>query len=93
MIDFYKHGDWNAVCFQCGRKKKASELKKHWQGYWVCPEHWEARHPQDFVRAVPDNMPPPWAQPAPVDIEVVLGVSTSIVGLAVVGYSVVGTLS
>ena len=31
-------------------------------GYFVCPEHWEPRHPQDFVRPVPDNMSVPWAQ-------------------------------
>jgi len=60
-------GNWNAVCYQCGRKRKASILVRHWQGYYVCPEHWEARQPQDFVRAVPDVQTPPWAQPAPAD--------------------------
>jgi len=61
--DYFQLGDWNAVCFECGRKRKASTLKKHWQGYYVCPEHWEARQPQDFVRSVPDVITPPWAQP------------------------------
>jgi len=61
--DFLELGDWNAVCFQCGRKRKASTMVKHWQGYWVCPEHWEARHPQDFVRGIKDIMTPPWVQP------------------------------
>jgi hypothetical protein len=61
--DFWEGGTWNAVCFQCGRKRKASEMKRHWQGYYVCPEHWEARHPQDFVRSIPDRMGVPWAQP------------------------------
>lgn len=56
-------GDWNAACFECGREKKASELVKHWQGYWVCPEHWEPRHPQDFVGKVPPSEPVPWSQP------------------------------
>jgi hypothetical protein len=58
-------GDWNAVCFECGMKRKASTLKKHWRGYMVCPEHWEARHPQDFVRGVPDAQQPEWTQPMP----------------------------
>lgn len=62
--DYLQLGDWNAVCFECGRKRKATELKKHWQGYWVCPEHWEPRHPQDFVRAVRDDQTPPFTQPA-----------------------------
>jgi hypothetical protein len=61
--DYLELGDWNAACYQCGRKFKASQLKKHWQGFWVCPQHWEARHPQDFVRSIVDNMTPPWAQP------------------------------
>lgn len=61
--DFWTSGEWNAVCFECGRKRKASTLKKNWQGYYVCKEHWEPRQPQDFVRSVPDVITPPWAQP------------------------------
>ena len=66
--DYYAPGDWNVVCFECGRKRKASMMKKNWQGYWVCPEHWEPRQPQDFVRAVPDQQTPPWVQPMPADV-------------------------
>lgn len=65
--DHWAEGDWNAVCFECGRKRKAGTLRKHWQGYYVCPEHWEPRQPQDFVRALPDNQTPPWVQPMPTD--------------------------
>lgn len=66
--DYLELGDWNAVCYQCGRKRKASMLRKHWQGYYVCPEHWEARQPQDFVRGVPERPTPPWVQPMPADV-------------------------
>lgn len=59
----FEPGDWNAVCRRCGAQKKASTLRRQWQGYYVCPEHWEPRHPQDFVRAVPDNPGVPWSQP------------------------------
>lgn len=65
--DHWAEGDWNTVCFECGRKRKASSLRKHWQGYYVCPEHWEPRQPQDFVRSVPDVQTPPWVQPMPAD--------------------------
>ena len=65
--DYFAPGDWNAVCYDCGRKRKASEMVRHWQGHWVCKEHWEPRHPQDFVRAVPDQQTPPWVQPMPAD--------------------------
>lgn len=63
--DYYARGDWNAQCYVCGGKFKASALKRHWQGYWVCEKDWEPRHPQDFVRSVKDNMTPPWTQPWP----------------------------
>ena len=56
-------GDWNAACYECGRKKKATTLKKHWRGYWVCPDHWEPRHPQDFVGPVPQPSVPSFVQP------------------------------
>lgn len=65
--DYLDLGNWNVVCFQCGRKFKAFEMRKHWQGYWVCPEHWEPREAQDFVKGVPDNPTPPWVQPEPAD--------------------------
>ena len=65
--DYLDLGDWNAQCYQCGHKFKASMLKRHWQGYYVCPDHWEPRQPQDFVRGVPDVQTPPWAQPWPAD--------------------------
>lgn len=61
--DYYVEGDWNAACSMCGRKRKASGMERNWQGMWRCPEHNEPRHPQDFVRAVPDNPTPPWVQP------------------------------
>lgn len=66
--DYLKLGDWNAVCYECGMKFKASTLKKHWQGYYVCPEHWEPRQPQDFVRGTADIQTPPWTQPMPADV-------------------------
>lgn len=63
--DYLDLGDWNAVCYECGRKFKASQLIKHWRGYWVCQQHWEPRHPQDFVRGIPDHPAPPFVQPMP----------------------------
>lgn len=69
QADFLELGDWNAVCAQCNRKRKASTMRQlpagvPGAGMFVCfPEHWDARHPQEFVRAVPDNMTVPWAQP------------------------------
>lgn len=70
--DYLELGTWNAVCFECGCKRKANYLRKHWQGYWVCPEHWEPRPAQDFVKATIDNQTAPWTQPEPGDVFVVI---------------------
>ena len=62
--DFYKKGDYNAICDVCGFKRKASELRLRWDGYRVCAEDWEPRQPQDFVRsAVADPVPVEWTRP------------------------------
>lgn len=67
--DYLALGDYNVLCGQCGRKRKASECRilppgVPGSGLLVCyPEHWDARHPQEFVKAVPDNMSVPLAQP------------------------------
>lgn len=61
--DYLAPGDWNTVCYQCGFKRKASTMLRYWQGYYVCPEHWEPRQPQDFVRSIPDVQTAPWQQP------------------------------
>lgn len=63
MADAFVLGDYNAVCFECQKKYKASQLKKHWQGYYVCVSCYEPRHPQDFVRSPPAEKAPPWTQP------------------------------
>jgi len=91
--DHWAGGDWNAVCFECGRKRKASTLKKNWQGYYVCPEHWEPRQQQDFVRAVPDVITPPWAQPMPEDtftsVCSIVG-REALTGLSIAGCAIAG---
>jgi hypothetical protein len=60
-------GTWNATCDACGRKFKASRLRKRWDGFMVCEREWEPRHPQDFVRArpSPDPAPLPWTRTQP----------------------------
>lgn len=65
QADYYAPGDYNAQCYECGRKFKASMLRRYWQGYYLCPDHWNERQPQDFARAVRDVQTPPWSQPMP----------------------------
>ena len=61
--DYYKRGDWNAICDRCGAKYKASQLKMEWDNLWVCRECWEVRHPQDFVKGVEDDQTVPISRP------------------------------
>lgn len=58
----YVHGDWNAVCDVCGFEWKGSQLRKRWDGLMACPWDWEPRQPQDFVRAKPDRLEPPFTR-------------------------------
>jgi len=52
--DFFKIGDWNALCDRCGFKYKRSDLQYTWDNLLVCDKCWEPRHPQDFVRGRKD---------------------------------------
>lgn len=63
--DYLALGDHNAICYFCGMKGKASKMVRNWQGFFVHPEHNEERHPQDFVRPVPDDQSVEWSQPPP----------------------------
>jgi len=63
----YDKGDWNSICDVCGRKYKASLLKQRWDGLMCCPQDWEIRQPQDFVRGVPDPQLVPWVRDEPTD--------------------------
>ena len=56
--DYFKHGDYNAFCDVCGFKYKASELRKRWDGMMCCKDDWEPRHPQEFLRSVPERKIP-----------------------------------
>ena len=52
--DYWKPGDYNALCDRCGLKFKRSELRYTWDRLLVCDKCWEPRHPQDFVRGRKD---------------------------------------
>lgn len=50
----FKKRDPKSCCQLCGFDFNRSQLRKTWRGTWVCPECWEPRNAQDFVRGVPD---------------------------------------
>lgn len=62
QADFFSPGNWNFYCDICGAKRKSSEARKTWDGFYVCKEHKEERNPQDFVRGVKDDQSVPWTR-------------------------------
>lgn len=60
-------GNWNVLCDSCGRKFKASQVKKRWDGLMVCEEDWEMRHPSDFLRVQKEKISVPFSRPYPAE--------------------------
>jgi hypothetical protein len=46
----YKPGDHWVQCDRCASIIRSSDAMQTWDGLIVCPDDWEIRHPQDFVR-------------------------------------------
>ena len=63
----YVSGQFNVICDVCGKKIKAGEAKHRWDGFVVCKDDFEQRHPQDFVRARQDKITVPFTRPRPLD--------------------------
>ena len=59
----YTPGDWNAQCDVCGRRWKASQLRKRWDGVMVCKDDFELRHPQELIRPVIEKNDMPFTRP------------------------------
>lgn len=58
-------GNWNALCDSCGRKFKALDLRKRWDGLMVCEEDYELRHDQDFLRVQKEKITVDFSRPYP----------------------------
>ena len=65
MKNYFKSGSWNLTCDRCSKKIKAEEAKIDWQGFVVCPDDFEHRHPQDFVKAKTDRITVLFTRPIP----------------------------
>lgn len=65
MKNYFDSGNWNALCDSCGRKFKASDLRRRWDGLLVCKEDYEMRHPSDFLRVQKEKISVPFSRPYP----------------------------
>jgi len=59
--DWFFDSSWNIRCQECYKKIKAQDAKRRWDHLLVCPECWEIRNPQDFVKGIPDNPSVPFS--------------------------------
>lgn len=71
--NWFKSGEYNAICDVCGFKRKDNQLIPRWDGLMVCSPIvkqgcWEPRHPQDFIRPIPDQKALPWTRPENIDL-------------------------
>lgn len=64
----YKKGDNLVTCDRCGFTIYASESKMTWDGLVVCPDDWEPRHPQDYLRGVKEDQSVRVSRPAPTNV-------------------------
>jgi hypothetical protein len=55
------------ICQRCGLEYPRNVLRKEWTGLLVCPDDFDRRHPQDFVRGVPDQQAVRDPAPEPTD--------------------------
>jgi hypothetical protein len=92
----YIGGNHWVICDRCGCAIRASDIRITWEGYAVCQDDWEPRHPQDFVRAREDRIAPEgpvrpdaYVQPPMIVSPVnTLGVA----GYAIAGYAIAGVV-
>lgn len=90
---YYKSGSWNFICEVCGQQYKAEQMRKRWDGVITCPNDWEPRHPQDFVRGVKDNPSVSISRPEPPEVYISICTipgRSAVPALATVGCSIVG---
>ena len=55
MKNWLKLGDYNCICDSCGKKFKASSMRRRWDGLLVCEQDWEEKHPQLSLRVYADK--------------------------------------
>ena len=63
--NYYVSGSHNVTCDVCSKKIKAHEAKQRWDGFIVCGDCFENRHPQDFVKAHTDKISVPFQRSIP----------------------------
>lgn len=66
--NYYKSGSFNRICDWSGFKVKAEQTRKQWDNWIVRDQDWDPRHPQEFLRGIPDLMAAPDPRPEAADV-------------------------
>jgi hypothetical protein len=77
MKNYLELGNWNGLCDSCGRKFKALDLRRRWDGLMVCAEDYEIRHPSDFLRVQREKIAVDFSRPPPTE-DTFIGPSCSV---------------
>lgn len=65
MKSYYKPGTWNVICDVCGFQFKSDELRKRWDGLYVCTDDYESRHILEFFRGCTETSRVTYTRPEP----------------------------
>ncbi len=63
MRNYFRDGDYNAICDTCGGKFKASQLRLQWDGARVCERDWNPKPPLDMPVRIREEPGVPWSRP------------------------------
>ena len=88
----WKAGNHWVYCDRCSSAIRAKDAKKTWDNLIVCPDDWEPRHPQDFVRGRRDDIrakEPVRSEPADLFVTTLCG-REAIAGIGIAGCAVAG---
>lgn len=86
----YKPGEHWVQCDICACHIYASDAKERWDGMIVCPDDWEPRQPQDFVRGRQDKISADEPRRPDRDLFLETCPPGAIIGDAISGCAVVG---
>lgn len=88
----YSAGDSWVICDRCGFAVHGSLARETWDGLTVCPEDWEARHDQDFVRARKEKQVADVIRPEGIDVYVskICESRTAKAGMAIASCAIAG---
>lgn len=67
MSDDFRIGDHWMISDRSGRKFRASEMRREWNGKLVHESEWEPRHPQELARPRRRERPVKESRPRPLD--------------------------